>query len=191
MKSAAEIVRYEGADLARRIRQVVERVQREQGITYIGVPDAPSDFDMLRLELNRALRTGQFRVFDGACENTIYPSAQHNMEFRFLHDLHHLSGNFDFSIGGEVSTHLALAERLFGFQPKWSAGLLPMHKVYMIDSIGQTYVSTFGNGTFVTDQRQFCVDILTDHCTNPETGLFTLVRDWCMRNTDKLIGGAA
>lgn len=76
--------------------------------------DAPKTFEELHKHFNR---TNRIKVYDGACENTIFDCAEHNMAFRAWHDYHHLRLNAPFTLQGELEVMRAQQNdliRLYG-----------------------------------------------------------------------------
>ena len=70
---------------------------------------APETFDAI----NRAyIERGSLLVWDGASERTIWGDPRINHAFRAWHDLHHIAGQHDFTLAGEIATMHAQCDAL-------------------------------------------------------------------------------
>ena len=112
---------------------------RKQAPPHYATSDAPSTWRELQAWHERwrdnARATGQcyvLPVFDGGCDNTIYPDAVTNHAFRAWHDSTHLANNYSFSREDEIKVgliHMQQARR---------AGLSQRDQDMLIaDTIGQ------------------------------------------------------
>ena len=122
---------------------------------HYATPDAPDSWLMLQLWHNStAAVDAPLPVFDGGCENTIYPDAATNHAFRAWHDSLHLANNYSFSREDEIKVgliHMQQARR---------AGLSQRDQDMLVaDTIGQIeYYYKFGR--YVVNQAKFVSDVL-------------------------------
>lgn len=125
---------------------------RDSAPPHYATPNAPSNYRALRLWSR--CRGGRLPVFDGGCENTIYPDARTNHAFRAWHDSIHLANDYDFSRKDEIRIgliHMQQARR---------AGLSQRDQDMLIaDTIGQIeYYEKYGK--YVENQVAFVGNVL-------------------------------
>ena len=66
-------------------------------------------------------------VWDGASDQTIFADARVNHAFRAWHDDHHVKGQYDFSLTGEIATMRAQQRAMreaFPNVPQWALDIL-------------------------------------------------------------------
>lgn len=134
---------------------------RAQAPPHYATPNAPDSWSRLRIAALAAEflsdRTGQdvkLPVYDGGCEDTIYPDAATNHAFRAWHDSIHLANGYSFSREDEIKVgliHMQQARR---------AGLSQRDQDMLIaDTIGQIeYYEKFRR--YVENQSLFVSDVL-------------------------------
>lgn len=133
-----------------------EKIQRALNITIEDSENAPSTFEQLKSEFENCLKMKKpFKVFSGACENTIYTNYHGNISFRFWHDFLHYSKNLGFDTDSEFAVgelQIQAVQKEFGKNSIES-------KLMQADTIGQVkYFSKYNK--FVENQLQFAKDYL-------------------------------
>ncbi len=129
---------------------------RKQAPPHYATPDAPDNWDALqRVYRRRGNRAINLPVFDGGCEQTIYPDAATNHAFRAWHDSIYLANGYSFSRADEIKVgliHMQQARR---------AGLCKADQDMLVaDTIGQIeYYHKFGR--YVVNQSKFVSDVLS------------------------------
>jgi hypothetical protein len=145
---------HEIANSAQASKALCEFV-RKQAPPHYACSDAPNTWRALR-DWGSYSQVGRdlLPVFDGGCDNTIYPDAATNHAFRAWHDSIHLVNGYSFSFEDECKVgliHMQQARR---------AGLSKRDQDMLVaDTIGQiTYYNE--RGDYVQDQARFVADVL-------------------------------
>lgn len=129
---------------------------RKQAPPHYATPDAPSSWAELKkaYPAQSAYYGLALPVFDGGCENTIYPDAATNHAFRAWHDSLHLANGYSFSREDEIKVgliHMQQARR---------AGLSQRDQDMLVaDTIGQIEYY-HRHGKFVRNQARFVSAVL-------------------------------
>ena len=134
---------------------------RKQAPPHYATSDAPSSWAELQAWNQRWLDSARaygtcyvLPVFDGGCENTVYPDNATNYAFRAWHDSLHLANGYSFSREDEIKVgliHMQQARR---------AGLAQRDlDVLIADTIGQIEYY-HRHKQFVKNQARFVTDVL-------------------------------
>lgn len=133
---------------------------RKQAPPHYATPDAPSTWPALQAWRNewsdKVFASGAvfIPVFDGGCDDTIYPDPRTNHAFRAWHDSIHLANSYSFSREHEIKVGL------IHMQQARAAGLSKLDQDMLIaDTIGQIeyYVD---RGDYVKNQAVFVAAVL-------------------------------
>lgn len=123
---------------------------------YYLTENAPSTFK----ELVEYRHCNVLPVYSGGSDATIYEHAYQNYNFRFVHDLHHIKLNKDFSFEGELATIKSQYMKLL----RWSFSVdytrqerMDLLKLFLIDTTGQIDYY-YKNKKYVGDQLSFALD---------------------------------
>ena len=135
---------------------------RKQAPPHYATPNAPDSWSRLRIAALaaewRSDCTGadvRMPVFDGGCDDTIYPDAATNYAFRAWHDSIHLANGYSFSRADEIKVGL------IHMQQARAAGLSKRDQdVLVADTIGQIEYY-YKRGRYVKDQARFVTDVLS------------------------------
>lgn len=134
-------IKTAGAELATLNRAIL----RAEKIQFVPTEQAPSTYKALSAWRSEALSGRAFPVYSGASENAIYSSSA-NIEFRAVHDWHHLKNKADFSRSGELRAILSHYKRLKGL------GATPEAlRVFLADTAGQVW-HYYTHKSFLTNQ---------------------------------------
>ena len=121
------------------------------GFSYWPCDAAPSDYESLLKEYNKSMQTRQaLPVYSGGNQNIIYPEIEHNLAFRFLHDVMHCHYKFDFSYNGELNASNKMLENMI--LPHFGESIEAL--IYIADTIGQVQFYKLYSG-FVENQDSF------------------------------------
>ena len=93
-------------------------------------------------------------VYDGACENSIYPTKEDNYLFRAWHDSIHLQYNLSFSLEDETEVAHIHQEQLTAIRAPNC-----VKKAILADTLGQVEYY-YKYGSFVPNQREFVTSVL-------------------------------
>lgn len=132
------------------------RVAKDIGFSYEPSEQAPQTFEEVKAEYSKAQRSnGPFRVWNGACENTIYTCAEGNYAFRFVHDLLHAVFGYQFTLEDEL--------KVAQWHQKWVAQEFGADSIEFrlitIDTAGQSLFEA-QTGAFPEDQLAFALERL-------------------------------
>lgn len=144
-----------GHELGGWLVRYAHRLTKDVGIGYEPSSEAPSTFKALKAEWSECMRTRRpMRVYDGACEGTVYGSAPANWAFRFWHDVLHVAHGLTFKPDDEVKLGLMQVKAVADAFGADSLEALVM----LTDTTAQTehYRLT---GRFVDDQAAFVLDV--------------------------------
>lgn len=115
-------------------------------------PDAPNDYEALCAAYRHSEKTGEpLPISSEHNDEVIYTSAEANIAFRFVHDVHHVRFDWSFRVIDELDLalwHLGELEAE-GFDQS----SLPWRMLHA-DLIGQAQLIAV-SGSFPTDQRRF------------------------------------
>lgn len=137
--------------------------QHCNGLTLHGyylTESAPSTFK----ELVEYRHCNVLPVFSGGSDKTIYKHAYQNYNFRFVHDLHHIKLNKDFSFEGEKMTIKSHFEKF----RRWSFTASSITdcvirrdalKLFLADTIGQIKYY-YREGEYVDNQLEFSIALM-------------------------------
>ena len=120
----------------------------------------PAGFDVAETapeslsELNESIaKRGRITVWNGASEQTVYGSTEHNFMFRAWHDWCHWKGQHEFNLAGEAAAlamqleHLATVYPSHPDRPTWE-------RILTVEVLGQA-VHHAVTGEFPADQVEF------------------------------------
>ena len=132
---------------------------------YYLTDKAPSTFK----ELIEYRHCNVLPVYVGGSENTIYKHAYQNYNFRFVHDLHHIKLNKDFSFEGERITIVSHYEKLKKWLfdacvfdcPKSDIHFIKEQvlKLFLIDTMGQIQYY-YREGEYVDNQLEYAMSLM-------------------------------
>lgn len=151
--------------LSRRITRLALEVKANSGIRPRFTADAPNNHPDLLKAYEKAQITGELDIWNGASDSAIYP-ADVNFQFRFWHDMGHISHGLTFTPEDETE----LQERYHIWELR-NLGLdtdsLPL-RLYKADTLGQIeYMIT--HRVFPEDQAAFARTYVLDKAKALET----------------------
>ena len=134
---------------------------RKQAPPHYATNDAPSNWQELKAwnerwqDRARAFGTHfVLPVFDGGCDDTIYPDTRTNHAFRAWHDSIHLANGYSFARADEIKVGL------IHMQQARAAGLSKLDQDMLIaDTIGQIEYYA-AHGDYVKNQSLFVAAVL-------------------------------
>ncbi len=128
----------------------ISRELQRIGIVPVPVADNPHE----TIEQVRANMGTRYKVWSGASDRTIWPTAQANWNFRALHDWQHVLTGSDFTLHGERDASEFLVKTLPPALRRRYGAILRA-EVY-----GQAMVA-LRDGTFAADQVAFTLSFLS------------------------------
>ncbi|UVB02983.1 hypothetical protein IVIADoCa2_6 [Xanthomonas phage vB_Xar_IVIA-DoCa2] len=136
-----------------RVSAALAAAVRRMAPSYVVLDDAPSTLDGVRAY---AEEHGVLAVWSGASENTIWPSPEHNYDFRALHDSIHVKYGHAFDLAGEVATAVDTEKMLRERCPELSE---EDYRALWFEVVGQAAYENV-NGKFPDDQAAFIADCM-------------------------------
>ncbi len=140
------------------VRFKADETAKAVGFNFVGVPDAPSEYQQLRGAYADAWATKTpLPVSNEHCDTSIYLEPADNMRFRFWHDVHHVKLGLSFNLDDELELATWHCQQMesAGFRPD-SLGF----RMFRADLVGQLYLMGI-KGRFPYNQRRFVETCLT------------------------------
>lgn len=157
MKISQSIIRQHAGYLGHYYIQQARALSKILGFSYWPRDNAPGDYESLRWEYTKSMQTRQaFPVYSGGNQNIIYPKIEHNLAFRFLHDIIHCHYKFDFSYDGELNASNKMLETMI--LPHFGESIEAL--IYIADTIGQVQFYKLYSG-FVENQNAFVCHLVS------------------------------
>ena len=124
----------------------------EVGFDWKPTPNAPDTYDALRVAYGRCSECGEpLPISSENNDNVIYMTAEANLAFRFIHDVHHVQFGLSFQVVDELDLALWHLGQLEG--EGFDRQDVPWRMLHA-DLIGQAQLVAV-SGSFPTDQRRF------------------------------------
>lgn len=123
------------------------------GFGYEEAAEAPDTYEKVCSEFHACKRRDRqsFRVWSGACDQTVFTTPEGNYAFRFCHDvLHHAIAGFEFSFDDEVSSGMEWVKAVAN---EFGADSLEAAIAYA-DTVGQS-THAHQTGAFPVNQLAF------------------------------------
>lgn len=130
-----------------------------KSIPYKASSDAPNTFKGVCEHFNK---NGYFLIYDGSCDNTIFPNPETNVKFRAYHDAGHYKHNLSFKFDDEKKLGVIQADEL-----RWYALTMGydvsianrVREIVLAEIVGQIEYFEM-NGKYLDDQRSYTLSYL-------------------------------
>lgn len=157
MQNLDYIIRQHAKYLGHYYIQQARNFSRILGFSYWPCNDAPGDYESLLNAYHKSMQSRQaLAVYSGGNGNLIFQEIEHNLAFRFLHDVMHCHYKFDLSYNGELDASNKMLDILI--YPHFWESIETL--IYIADTVGQVQFYKLHSG-FVENQDHFVIRLVS------------------------------